>query len=373
MMTTTLTEDVTRPITRLSTSKHTQTARKSVRLICFHHAGGGATSFNLWKRGLGSDVEVIAVEIPNRERFATLRDLVEAVNAQLGSTLDEPHIFFGHSFGAMVAYRLAAMRAAAGLRQPTALILSSFTPPHLPTSIPMVDQVDDHQLGKILSDVGGLPVELTRWPTLREKAVTLARIDLRLCATDDDADAVPLTCPIHVIGGSEDILVSESDLSQWRSRTLAEFSLQMLEGGHFHVSNRQQVRRPPAAAVRLGPRQCRVAEPTSNPGAPPASRIRVMSGAMTRTMKVSIGARASRGRCIAWKVPDHDPFAFENVCRCCLLWFGVIGDGRGRRSVRRPGHRHHMQLSAGHCGAEHGKSHPGREVLVEPVSRRHVE
>jgi len=241
MMTTTLTEDVTRPITRLSTSKHTQTARKSVRLICFHHAGGGATSFNLWKRGLGSDVEVIAVEIPNRERFATLRDLVEAVNAQLGSTLDEPHIFFGHSFGAMVAYRLAAMRAAAGLRQPTALILSSFTPPHLPTSIPMVDQVDDHQLGKILSDVGGLPVELTRWPTLREKAVTLARIDLRLCATDDDADAVPLTCPIHVIGGSEDILVSESDLSQWRSRTLAEFSLQMLGGGHFHVSNRQQL------------------------------------------------------------------------------------------------------------------------------------
>ena len=89
--------------------------------------------------------------------------------------------------------------------------------------------------------IGGLPVRLTGWPTLREKAVALARIDLRLCATDDDADTVPLTYPIHVIGGSEDILVSESELRQWRSRTLAEFSMQMLKGGHFHVSDRKQL------------------------------------------------------------------------------------------------------------------------------------
>jgi surfactin synthase thioesterase subunit len=241
MMTTTLTEEVTRPITRLSTSNHSLTAPQPVRLICFHHAGGGATSFNLWKRGLGSDVEVIAVDVPDRERFTTLRELIDAVNDQLGSILDEPHIFFGHSFGALVAYRLAAVRAAQGLTQPEALILSSFTPPHLPTSIYMVDQVDDQQLGKILSDIGGLPAELDRWPTLREKAVALARIDLSLCATDDDADSVPLACPLHVFGGSEDIMVSESDLLQWRSRTVSEFSLQMLKGDHFHISDRKQL------------------------------------------------------------------------------------------------------------------------------------
>ena len=50
-----------------------------------------------------------------------------------------------------------------------------------------------------------------------------------------------LACPIHVFGGSEDILVSESDLSHWRSRTSAEFSLQMLKGNHFHVSDRKQL------------------------------------------------------------------------------------------------------------------------------------
>ena len=84
MMTTTLTEEV-RPSDHAAVDVESLSAAAwSVRLICFHHAGGGATSFNLWKRGLGSDVEVVAVEIPNRERFATLRDLVDEVNDSAG-------------------------------------------------------------------------------------------------------------------------------------------------------------------------------------------------------------------------------------------------------------------------------------------------
>ncbi len=241
MLTLTPTADTARPIARLSTTGDSSTGQRRIRMFCFHHAGGGATSFNLWKRGLDSDVEVVAVEVPHRERFATLRDLVDEVSRRLGPELDEPHIFFGHSFGALVAYRLACRRAAAGLTSPRALFLSSFTPPHLPTPIPMVDQVDDHQLGKVLTDIGGLPAELTRWPSLRERAVAAARIDLRLCLTDDDAETVLLDCPIHAFGGSDDLLVSESDLREWRSRTVAEFSLEMLGGNHFHVSNRPQL------------------------------------------------------------------------------------------------------------------------------------
>jgi len=70
-----------------------------MRLFCFHHAGGGRTMFSAWNRALGPGVEVIPVEIANRERFATLRQLVDEINDQLGPQLDGPHMFFGHSFG----------------------------------------------------------------------------------------------------------------------------------------------------------------------------------------------------------------------------------------------------------------------------------
>jgi surfactin synthase thioesterase subunit len=210
-----------------------------MRLFCFHHAGSGGLAFNAWVKALRPDVEVIPVEVPDRQRFTTLRQLVDEVNDQLGSALDEPHMFFGHSFGALLAYRLACVRAAQGSPQPRAVFLSAYRPPHLPQPLHLVDQLDDSQLATVLSGLGGLPSGLTRWPTLHERAVRAARHDLRLCMTDEEDDRAELSCPIHVFGGSEDPLVSESDLHEWRSRTTADFSVEILRGGHFYLRDRQ--------------------------------------------------------------------------------------------------------------------------------------
>jgi surfactin synthase thioesterase subunit len=209
-------------------------------LFCFHHAGGGRLSFNPWQRALRPGIEVVAVEIANRERFATLRHLVEEVNSQLRSALDDPHMFFGHSFGALLAYRLACLRAAEGSPLPRAMFLSSYAPPHLPPPLHAVDNLDNHQLGTLLTDLGGMPHEIIRWPAVRDRAVSTARIDLRLCMTDDEVETAELSCPIHAFGGSEDPLVSEADLHEWRSRTSEEFSVQILRGGHFYLNDRSQ-------------------------------------------------------------------------------------------------------------------------------------
>jgi surfactin synthase thioesterase subunit len=213
--------------------------RNTVRLFCFHHAGGGRLAFNSWGKALGPSVEVIPVEIADRERFGKLRELIDVVNAELGSALDQPHMFFGHSFGALLAYRLACVRAAQGAPLPRAVFLSAYAPPHLPPPLHVVDLLDDQQLATLLSELGGLPSGLTRWPTLRERAVTVARHDLRLCMTDEEEHAAELPCPIHVFGGSEDPVVSESDLHEWRSRTSEDFSVQILRGGHFYIRDKQ--------------------------------------------------------------------------------------------------------------------------------------
>src|SRR5262245_25583592 len=113
--------------------------------------------FRTWSRALGPGVDVVPVEILNRERFLTLRELVTEVNDRLRSELVGPHMFFGHSFGALLSYRLACLRAAAGSALPRAIFLSSYAPPHLPAPIPMVDHLDNQQLAALLADLGGLP------------------------------------------------------------------------------------------------------------------------------------------------------------------------------------------------------------------------
>ena len=212
-----------------------------MRLFCFHHAGGGGTMFNAWDKALGPGVDVIPVEILNRERFSTLSDLVDEVDQQLRPGLEGPHAFFGHSFGALLAYRLACRRAESGLILPRVLMVSSFAPPHLPPPIPAVDHLDDHQLTIMLCALGGIPPELTDWPVLRDKAVAAARIDLQLCMTDSELAPVTLPCPIHAFGGADDPLVTESDLTEWRTRTSGEFSVHVLRGGHFYLSDGPQL------------------------------------------------------------------------------------------------------------------------------------
>src|ERR1700756_5994221 len=102
-----------------------------MRLFCFHHAGSGGLAFKAWVRALRPAFEVIPVEVADRQRFATLRQLIDEVNDQLGSALDEPHMFFGHSFGALVAYRLEWLCAAQGSSVARAGVLSRLRPPQL--------------------------------------------------------------------------------------------------------------------------------------------------------------------------------------------------------------------------------------------------
>lgn len=212
---------------------------QTMRLFCFHHAGGSGLAFKGWDKILGPDIEVVRVEIPSRERFSTLRELVKEINEEFRTVLDEPHMFFGHSFGALVAYRLASERAAEGSTLPRAMFLSSYAPPHLPQPLHMVDDLDDEQLAALLTGMGGMPAQLTRWPSLRENAIKVARNDLRLCNTDEEVTETVLPCPIHVFGGSDDWAVTESHLHEWRSRTSSDFSVNVLAGDHFYLRNRQ--------------------------------------------------------------------------------------------------------------------------------------
>lgn len=230
-----------------------------MKLFCFPHAGGGASVFKGWQQSLGPRIEVVAVDVAARERFPMLKDLVEEIHRQLHGELDGPHVFFGHSFGALVAYRLACLRAVANLRLPGALVLSSYAAPHLPPPLPSVDHLDDDRLATLLTHLGGIPPELDQLPVLREAATAAARNDLRLCETDEDDAGVVLPCPIHVLGGNDDPLLGESDLDQWGARTSGRFSVQMLPGGHFYLSDQShllKVLRPLLSAVEIGDVKC---------------------------------------------------------------------------------------------------------------------
>jgi surfactin synthase thioesterase subunit len=163
-------------------------------LYCFPSAGGGATAYSGWQRRLGPAVRVRPVRLPGRAarsgepRFTDIGALVADLDEQLGPELDGgPHLMFGHSMGAMIAYNLAHRRLRAGRRAPRALLLSAYRPPHL--GAPRIfDAVaakrTEEALVDTLAAIGGVPRQLLKHAEWRAALLPIARDDVLACPRD---------------------------------------------------------------------------------------------------------------------------------------------------------------------------------------------
>ncbi|MFD6354955.1 thioesterase II family protein [Nocardia tengchongensis] len=216
----------------------------SLRLFCFHHAGGGASGYRTWQPALGPHTAVRPVLLPGRDRrsgespFDDLEPLIADLDAQLDEHLTDTFAFFGHSMGALLAYHLACRRRDRGATLPAALIVSGCTAPHLPSSLPPVEALDDAALIRLLVDLGGLPAPILEVPVLLTDALPVIRDDLRVCASHRYDSAPPLPCPIHVFGGAADPLVDDLELAAWREHTTAHSEVRILPGDHFFLFDR---------------------------------------------------------------------------------------------------------------------------------------
>ncbi|MFJ6569127.1 thioesterase II family protein [Streptomyces sp. NPDC091292] len=216
----------------------------ATRLFCFPYAGGGASAYRRWQRGLdaqGAGVRVMPVQLPGREerfgepRFTDLDALVDDMDAQLDEELAEPHIFYGHSMGALLAYSLARRRQSRGAALPRALVLSAYRAPHLPAP-PIADpDAGDEELVAGLVALGGIPETLLDHPEFLSALLPVARDDLRLCLGSTAAPTEPLRVPLHLFAGRGDQLVSVSEVFSWRRHAGSGCEVRSMPGGHFFI------------------------------------------------------------------------------------------------------------------------------------------
>lgn len=212
------------------------------KLVCVHHAGGAASAFWQWRRHARPGLDIHAVALPGREsriaepRHRDLGELVDSLVGELDRVLAGPHILFGHSMGALIAYHLARRRLELGRRPPEALAVAGYAAPHL-ASVPIaVDDVSDEELARSLCAIGGLPPELLGRPEWLGPLLAVVKDDLRVCHSHRYTPTAPLPFPVHAFGGVDDPLVTEEQLAGWREHTAAEFTRTMVRGGHFLVT-----------------------------------------------------------------------------------------------------------------------------------------
>jgi surfactin synthase thioesterase subunit len=213
-----------------------------LRLVCFHHSGGGAYGFRDWPRRLRQDVEVIAVQLPGRENRFTEplqhdpHALLDDLMATLADAVGKRYALFGHSLGGALAY-LLARRVALSRELPAPMRLfvsSSRAPGRKPRPSSQPQRLSDAALVERITSLGGTPQELLDNAELLEAVLPILRADFGLLDALEALEPEPLQIPITVLRGARDKAVSDEDVEVWRELTLARSEVHTLPGGHFY-------------------------------------------------------------------------------------------------------------------------------------------
>jgi pyochelin biosynthetic protein PchC len=213
------------------------------RLVCFPYAGGGANYVFRLSAALRRDVEVLAVQYPGRQDrldeplVDDLTALADRIAATMPEWADRPTAFFGHSMGAVVAYEVARRREG----QARALDHLHVSGRRAPSRVrdTAVHRRDDAGIREEIAELGGPSTELLAHPELGPLLLPPIRNDYKAIETYRHAAGPPLTCPVTVLVGDADPLVTLDEAAAWAEHTTGRFELRVFPGGHFFLADHQ--------------------------------------------------------------------------------------------------------------------------------------
>jgi surfactin synthase thioesterase subunit len=218
-----------------------------IRLFCFPFAGGGASTYYPWARPLsGQGIEVCAVQPPGRgtrlaeAAFTELAPLVDAIGRAMEPLLDRPFAFFGHSFGALVAFAVARWLRDRRLPLPAPLVVSGARAPDVPEKEPPLHGImpDAAFADAVDTRFRAIPPEVMADEELLALVIPALRADLTIDESYVYAAGPPLPIDIVAYGGADDWFVPEPSLVRWRTQTTTHFDHRMFGGGHFFLNER---------------------------------------------------------------------------------------------------------------------------------------
>jgi medium-chain acyl-[acyl-carrier-protein] hydrolase len=80
---------------------------------------------------------------------------------------------------------------------------------------------------------GGVPLEILQDPEILSLLLPGMRADVTLLETYQYVPEAPLECPITAFGGSQDRMVTQESINEWREETSGRFQMNLLMGDHF--------------------------------------------------------------------------------------------------------------------------------------------
>jgi surfactin synthase thioesterase subunit len=209
-------------------------------LVCLPHAGGSASFYFPVARALAPAVDVLAVQYPGRQdrrhepHIGSLPELADRIVDALRQLDDRPVALFGHSMGAVLAYEVGLRLADAGRAALCRVFVSGRRAPSRYRDDRLHLQSDLQILAEIRR-LDGTEAAALDDPDIRGMLLPAIRSDYRAVETYRHDPGRVLGCPVTVLTGDRDPLVTLDEARAWKLHTTGPTDVVVLPGGHFYL------------------------------------------------------------------------------------------------------------------------------------------
>jgi len=232
-----------------------------VRLFCVPSGALGASQYFGWQERVPGEVEVCALQFPGRENrlkekpIDDLWELIDVLESILTPELNVPYAFYGHSMGALVAYRLAYRLWQRAALKPAHLFVGAYTPPLIPNpivekyrkrfvaeglaGIPGPNDVEGHAAARRFAREALAQTTLLDVDEIAGVLLKTMLADMKIVEGYKHATEEPFDVPITAFHGARDRDVTLEETQEWRRLTVAKCRSHVLPGDHFFMHKDQ--------------------------------------------------------------------------------------------------------------------------------------
>lgn len=220
---------------------HSGTKTRKKLLVCFPHAGGGASTYFDFAKlasAANSNFDICAVQLPghenrfNEEAHSNIQEHAKLIGQEIEATESKEIALYGHSLGSILAYETALLLG----KKTTALIVSGRNGPTKKTQKEKISHLSDAEFTKALVAYGGVPNEIIDNLEIFEVLLPALRKDFAAAENYRGAiDNPPISCPILGLPSQDDDFIDPELFNGWSEATNSQFSVQWFPGDHFFV------------------------------------------------------------------------------------------------------------------------------------------